>query len=161
MKILGNITKKLTSFYNKVSGQFKKKQLDSSSINEKNIITRKKCCNIVSLLKKRDNRFNINVLTTNEKDKFMATIKEVAAKLGEKIIDIGTKAVIIDVIQSDINKMVETKTKLVLSIETKLKIVDEIEIYINSKKHLITESEDYNKLISLINDLKNRVENGK
>lgn len=56
MKILGNVRKKLTSFYNRVSGQFKKTQVDSSSINEKNIITRNKCCDfLINLFKKREN----------------------------------------------------------------------------------------------------------
>ena len=91
----------------------------------------------------------------------MATIKEVASEFGEKLIDLGTKTVIIDVIQKDIDKLVETKTKKKLSVETKLKIVDEIEIYVNSKKQLITESEDYDMLIDLINELKNRIKNGK
>jgi len=111
--------------------------------------------------KRRQNKFNLDDLDTNERNKIMATIKEVASELGEKIIDLGTKVVIIDVIQSDINKLVETKTKKKLSVETKLKIVDEIEIYVKSKKQLITESEDYDILIDLVNELKNRIKNGK
>lgn len=111
--------------------------------------------------KKRQTKFNINELETNERIKIMATIKGVASEFGEKLIDLGTKTVIIDVIQKDIDKLVETKTKKKLSVETKLKIVDEIEIYVNSKKQLITESEDYDMLIDLINELKNRIKNGK
>ena len=91
----------------------------------------------------------------------MATIKEVAAELGDKIIDFGTKTVIIDVIQSNIDKLVESTSKKKLSIESKLKIVDEIETYLKSKKQLITESEDYDMLIDLVNELKSRIQNGK
>lgn len=68
---------------------------------------------------------------------------------------------IIDVIQKDIDKLVETKSKKKLSVETKLKIVDEIEVYVKSKRQLITESEDYDKLIDLVNELKNRMKDGK
>lgn len=111
--------------------------------------------------KERQSKFNLDDLDTNERNKIMATIKEVASEFGEKIIDLGTKTVIIDVIQKDIDKLVETKTKKKLSTETKLKIVDEIEIYIKSQKQLITESEDYDMLIDLVNELKKRIKNGK
>lgn len=111
--------------------------------------------------KERHDKINLDDLDTNERNKIMATIKEVASELGEKIIDLGTKTVIIDVIQKDIDKLVETKTKKKLSTETKLKIVDEIEIYVKSQKQLITESEDYDMLIDLVNELKKRIKNGK
>lgn len=117
--------------------------------------------NVGGQFKGQHNKFNLDDLDINERNKIMATIKEVASELGEKIIDLGTKVVILDVIQSDINKLVETKTKKKLSVDTKLKIVDEIEIYVNSKKQLITESENYDMLIDLINELKNRIKNGK
>jgi hypothetical protein len=159
-----NIRAIYTTLISYVGGQFKRIRENRLRVGEqiRGVLERfYSKSRIIGKFKEKQSKFNLGDLDTNERNEIMATIKEVASEFGEKIIDLGTKVVIIDVIQSDINRLVETKTKKKLSVETKLKIVDEIETYLKSKKQLIIESEDYDMLINLVNELKNRIKDGK